>query len=366
MSCFLLCIYTYSRVIIRLCDTYLGYDIHRGQNMNYTEVFIRSLGTNKKVSMTSKIKPKITQNIIDKWQKILDVTADILNVQAGLIMKISKTHMNVFVKSTNKENPYPSDGQDALGHGLYCETVIGTDQELEVPNALEDDIWKENPDVALNMIAYYGLPIKWHDGEVFGTICVLNDKTTKLNNKHKSILKLFKETIETDLHSLELIHTLNDLARVDPLTKIANRRHILEHVTTSFHNYKRTKMSFCIVMIDIDGFKSINDTHGHQEGDLVLKAFAKTIASRLRQTDSAGRLGGDEFLIVLNNTNHDGATRVIHDISKTMYANDSLKKHQVAFAHGIACISSKTSSVTSLIKEADKQMMAIKKESDNV
>lgn len=329
--------------------------------MNQTDVYMRELKRNIKVTISSKDKPEITPAIIKKWQNILNVTADILDVPAGLIMKITKKHMNVFIKSDNKENPYPEDGKDTLGHGLYCETVIGSDKELEVPNALDDEVWKDNPDVALDMIAYYGLPIKWHDGEVFGTICVLNDETTTLNKKHKTILKLFQETIETDLHSLELIHTLNDLARIDPLTNIANRRHILEHVSTSFHTYKRNKTPFCIIMVDIDAFKAINDDHGHQEGDLVLTAFASNINKRLRQTDSVGRLGGDEFLIVLNNTDKEGALRVVSDIVTTIKNNTTIKKHNVKFSYGIACMSSKFTTVSSLINHADKHMMLAKK-----
>lgn len=329
--------------------------------MNQTEVYLRVFKERKMIKITSKTKPEITQNITNKWQKILNVTADILDVPAGLIMKITDHHMNVFVKSSNKDNPYPEDGKDVLGHGLYCETVIGTDKELEVPNALEDDTWKDNPDVALNMIAYYGLPIKWHDGEVFGTICVLNDETTTLNTKHKTILKLFQDTIETDLHSLELIHELNDLARIDPLTKIANRRHILEHATTSFHTYKRTNTPFCVIMIDINAFKAINDDYGHQEGDAVLKAFAKNINTRLRQTDSVGRLGGDEFLVVLNNTNKEGAMHVLNDISTTIKKYEIMQKHNVTYAYGIACMEPKFKSVSELINQADKDMMHAKK-----
>ncbi|MGD9887177.1 MAG: hypothetical protein AB7T03_04355 [Bacilli bacterium] len=57
-----------------------------------------------------------------------------------------------------------------MGHGLYCETVIGKDEPMIVENAISSEVWKDNPNIKLNMIFYFGLPIKWHDGEFFGTI----------------------------------------------------------------------------------------------------------------------------------------------------------------------------------------------------
>jgi hypothetical protein len=139
-------------------------------------VFLRKEQVTKSVNITNPDKPAITETVVKKWQKIIDLIARILGVPSGLIMQVTEDSMRVFLKSSNVENPYEKGGSDKLGHGLYCETVIGTNAELVVDNALNYPEWKENPDVKLCMVSYYGVPIQWPDKEFFGTICVLDNK----------------------------------------------------------------------------------------------------------------------------------------------------------------------------------------------
>ncbi|HKJ99831.1 MAG TPA: hypothetical protein VJ959_13005 [Desulfotignum sp.] len=134
----------------------------------YADVLLRQERITKNVNITGLEKPKIEDIVVKKWQKIIDLTAKIVDVPSGLIMQITEDSMKVFLKSNNKGNPYQKGGSDSLGHGLYCETVIGNNAELLVDNALKYQEWKENPDVKLNMISYYGLPITWPDKDFFG------------------------------------------------------------------------------------------------------------------------------------------------------------------------------------------------------
>ena len=92
---------------------------------------------------------------------------------------------------------------------------------------------------------------------------------------------------------------LVEMALTDELTGIANRRHVLERFREEFTRSGRLNTPLGCIMIDIDHFKAINDTHGHETGDLVLKGLARAVASRLREYDIFGRLGGEEFLIVV-------------------------------------------------------------------
>jgi len=142
---------------------------------------------------------EFSESIIEKWQKLLNLTADIYEVPAALIMRIHENEIEVLVTNNNVENPYEKHETATLGDGLYCETVIATDKELEVANSLKSQVWKDNPDVALNMISYYGIPIKWPKGEFFGTICVLDSKERHFNHLYKSLLHQFKDTVEKDI-----------------------------------------------------------------------------------------------------------------------------------------------------------------------
>jgi len=148
-------------------------------------------------------KPIISDSIIKKWQNITDLLTQIFNVPASLIMKINENRIKVFVSSSNEGNPYKKGDTESLEHGLYCETVIGNRLPLIVPNASIDPEWENNPDMKINMVSYCGLPISWVDGEIFGTLCVLDKKENNYSELYFNLMTLFKENIELDLRILQ-------------------------------------------------------------------------------------------------------------------------------------------------------------------
>jgi transcriptional regulator with GAF, ATPase, and Fis domain len=147
----------------------------------------------------------LTGALLGKWQNVVDILAEMLTVPAGLIMRCQGDEIEVLVASASPGNPYhPGEKELLPGSGLYCETVIKTRQMLLVPNALEDEKWRNNPDIKLGMISYLGYPIFLPQGEVFGTICVLDIKGNTYSEAYKKLLLQFKELIEAHL---ELLHT---------------------------------------------------------------------------------------------------------------------------------------------------------------
>ncbi len=141
---------------------------------------------------------KIPAHIKEKWQNIVDIMADHLDVSAALIMRIKPPKIEVFQASQNNANPYEV-GDKELLDGLYCEKVIKTGQKLLVVNALQNDNWKDNPDLEYGMISYLGFPIYWPDGAIFGTICILDDSENKFSAKVEVMIKEYKELVETHL-----------------------------------------------------------------------------------------------------------------------------------------------------------------------
>ena len=100
------------------------------------------------------------------------------------------------------------------------------------------------------------------------------------------------------------------LALTDSLTGLFNRRYLMVHLEKLINKNVETKKSLCVLMLDIDHFKKINDTHGHQVGDEVLKTFSDRVAQRLRSFDLVARLGGEEFVVVLPDISLDMAQQV--------------------------------------------------------
>jgi diguanylate cyclase (GGDEF)-like protein len=102
------------------------------------------------------------------------------------------------------------------------------------------------------------------------------------------------------------------LSMIDPLTGLANRGYILAAIEREIDRATRYRRGFCLLMADLDGLKDLNDTHGHQLGDRALEGVAEVIRQNVRRIDTPARLGGDEFIVLLPETDRDGA-RVVAD-----------------------------------------------------
>lgn len=325
-----------------------------------TKVKLRESKQMKEVVITSTSKPVIIQSVLEKWQLIINNVAQIFEVPAALIMKITQDNMEVFLKSQNRENPYPEDGYDSLGHGLYCETVIGEDRELIVENSLENEAWKDNPDVALDMISYLGYPIQWADGETFGTICALDNKTNHYDEKYRHFLRLMKSLIEDDLELLTIQQHLEEISNTDELTGIYNRRYgfgVLSQLSAEYERYNRP---FSIMMLDIDDFKQVNDTFGHHVGDQTLIEFVNTIIPMIRTVDIFVRLGGDEFLLICRETTKKDMNFIGKKLQKAILNNIFFDDKNIAISYGIAD-SIDGSNAQELLQVADKNMYKMKR-----
>jgi PAS domain S-box-containing protein len=147
-------------------------------------------------------KPAIPDEVILKWQRIVDLMAKTVGVPAGLIMRVDPPQIEVFVSSETGGNPYEQGERADLDSGLYCETVMKQRSPLLVPDALHDPQWDHNPDIALGMIYYFGFPLVWPDGEIFGTLCVLDRKDNPHVSTYKDLLSEFQHIIEGDLRIL--------------------------------------------------------------------------------------------------------------------------------------------------------------------
>ena len=143
----------------------------------------------------------VPESFGQKWQATINTLARLLKVPAGLIMRVLSSEIEVLVASHSEGNPYEPHEKADLNTGLYCETVMANRSPLHVPNALEDPEWKDNPDVKLNMISYLGMPLVWPDGSVFGTICVLDDKTRHYSPLYWELLDQFRQIIAGGLRA---------------------------------------------------------------------------------------------------------------------------------------------------------------------
>jgi signal transduction histidine kinase len=146
---------------------------------------------------------EVTKDIRDRFGKIITLVAGIFHVPAALIMKVRDNEIEVFSSSKTPGNPYSEGVTEKLKGKLYCETVMTSNQMLYVDNAMLHEKWKDSPDIPLHMISYLGFPIHWPDGEMFGTICVLDSKTIPLSEEKTTLLDGFREVLEDELQLMK-------------------------------------------------------------------------------------------------------------------------------------------------------------------
>ena len=153
----------------------------------------------------------------------------------------------------------------------------------------------------------------------------------------------------------------------DFLTKLYNRRGFNKHLETIESQFKRYKDDFSFVAFDIDFFKSINDKYGHDAGDIVLKSFAHGLKEYSRSEDVVGRIGGEEFLVILPKTDKDGAMRLADKFRKKIEKTKFVYKKKaikVTVSAGVA-LRSEFSNTKDAIKAADKALYLAKQRGRN-
>lgn len=174
------------------------------------------------------------------------------------------------------------------------------------------------------------------------------------------IVRLTDELIEARCRIVEL----ENRSELDPLLEILNRRGFERELARSISFVKRYGTKAVLVYIDLDGFKAVNDEHGHAAGDALLKAVVRQLTSHVRASDTVARLGGDEFAVLMWNVDviHASAkARELEGVIAAASAGDATTRYSVGASAGIAALSGDVTPDT-IIDAADKGMYARKKE----
>ncbi len=162
------------------------------------------------------------------------------------------------------------------------------------------------------------------------------DEPIELNGFLFSELKFFIQRYNTFLLNWkEQVRHLNDITMQDELTKCANRRYFNQKMKSQIDLYQRYGQEFSMIMFDIDDFKAVNDTYGHSQGDHVLSTMAHDVHEQLRVSDVLCRIGGEEFAIILPETNLESALFVAEKIRKRIERQTYIAGEQVTISLGV-------------------------------
>lgn len=185
-----------------------------------------------------------------------------------------------------------------------------------------------------------------------------------------TLLLLLGLALNKELEALAQRDEMQKIATTDPLTGVANRRQLMLSGEMEIAKAIRYKYQAAVLMVDIDHFKSINDTWGHPTGDRVIQSLANGIVANVRNTDVVGRLGGEEFVVVLTSTDSEGAfiladrLREFIERSISVHSDDG---SQVFFtvSIGVAGLENRASSFDKILGLADKALYDAKRRGRN-
>jgi diguanylate cyclase (GGDEF)-like protein/PAS domain S-box-containing protein len=170
-------------------------------------------------------------------------------------------------------------------------------------NPREVEIYLHHADGRRLPVLIHTTAMRDEKGEIVGGVEVFSDNSALLSMRRR-------------------MRRLEDTISLDPLTGIGNRRYMERRLKLALADFESSSMPFCVLYLDIDFFKNVNDTHGHEAGDGVLRAVARTLRENLRNDDAAARWGGDEFVVLLADTRPSGMAITAEKLRKAVEACD--------------------------------------------
>lgn len=227
----------------------------------------------------------------------------------------------------------------------------------------------------LGIVSYLSTPVRVGDGDLHGTLCAASASRVALPEGTGRLLALFARLIARQIEHERLLallrrenQALSEVALVDPLTGLPNRRALLEVLDRRMASCRHADVPVLVAFVDLDDFKGINDTHGHDAGDRFLIEVARRLKSGLREGDVVGRLGGDEFLVVtagshLGSDSAREALRLrIEDLIEGDYDLGAVRLHYPGASIGVDACRAGVADRDALLAEADAAMYARKRE----
>jgi len=242
--------------------------------------------------------------------------------------------------------------------------VAAHGESLYVPDVREDERYVPGVAEARSELA---VPIKIRD-RVLGVLNVESDKTDAFNPDEALLLQALASQLAVALELNRARGELDRLTITDPLTGVYNRRYLDRLLPTEQDRAERFERPFALLMLDLDDFKRVNDRYGHRQGDHILVAFADALQQNVRSIDAVIRYGGDEFLVVLLETDVEGANtacrRIRERVEKALASSPAVPSDaKIGVSVGLA-VRNPGESVDEKLAEADHHMYLKKRGSE--
>lgn len=240
-----------------------------------------------------------------------------------------------------------------------CGHAILGDDILLIPDTLQDERFADNPLVkdAPHIRFYAGCPLNYADDLKMGTLCLIDDKPRRFDAEDAVALRDLASMVENELRDFQI-------STSDELTQLTNRRGFICLASHTLHYCQSKGVKACLVFIDLDNVKMINETYGNAEGDRALVFFAALMKRALGRFDVIARLGGDEFVALMSSRAKIEAEQEIIALQQHIDEHNASKvtAYELAFSYGtVEFDPTNPQSLETLLAAGDSLMYRVKK-----
>ncbi len=228
-------------------------------------------------------RPEIPAETKANWQRLVDLVAKLADVPASLIMKTDAPDHTVLITSDHPQNPYPVGMNFQLNPKLYCQGVLQQDSELVVEDATCDPVWSGNDDMEHGMSFYIGLPLKWPDGAVFGTICILDRQRNRRALLFREGLAQFARMVESDLALIQEVYLRRALEEKlnQTLAQLESR------VQARTRELQETNTALRVLLTSVDDNRKDHDQDIVERVRLMVLPYLDKLRGHLPEGDAA-------------------------------------------------------------------------------
>jgi len=209
--------------------------------------------------------------------------------------------------------------------------------------------------------AFLTAPLQSYKG-CYGALSVFFERPHRFSDDDKTILATFASQAAVALENQRLIREKDVLARTDGLTEVSNRSYLELTLDQTMHAVHRNGGLVSLLFIDVDDLKTVNDQRGHQAGDRVLRDLARLLADSCRETDTVARYGGDEFVVLMPDTDARGARQVLAKIDEAIERRNDETPDDVPLRASMGLQTSGWSDPGELLLAADRSMYEMKRQ----